>query len=97
MNFIARKPDSSEHKPLYQGDHKLLERNGYVARHFMAVSGNRNEGSIKSFTKTDKTTKNKMAGCLMSVVPSNNDDQTKAHTLKAPLEIRQSRTPFRIV
>jgi hypothetical protein len=52
----------------------ILDRNGYEARHIMAVSGHRNESSIKSYSKTDETTKNKMASCLMSVVASNNDD-----------------------
>jgi hypothetical protein len=40
----------------------------------MAVSGHRNESSIKRYSKTDETAKNKMASCLMSVVATNNDD-----------------------
>jgi hypothetical protein len=52
----------------------ILDRNGYEARHTKAVSGHRNESSIKSDSKTDETAKNKMASCLMSVVASNNDD-----------------------
>ena len=46
----------------------ILDRNGYEARHIMSVSGHRNESSIKSYSKTDQTTKTKMASCLMSVI-----------------------------
>lgn len=39
----------------------LLDKAGFEARHIMTVSGHRNESSIRSYSKTDEVTKEKMS------------------------------------
>ena len=41
-----------------------FDNSGFEARHIMAVSGHKNEGSIRSYTKTDICTKKKMSETL---------------------------------
>ena len=45
----------------------ILDRSVCEARHIMSMSGNRNESSIKSYSKTDENTKTNMARSLMAV------------------------------
>ena len=42
----------------------ILDKSGFEARHIMAVSGHKNEASIRSYSKTDICTKKKMSGTL---------------------------------
>ena len=42
----------------------ILDNSGFEARHIMAVSGHRNEASIRSYSKTDISTKRKMSETL---------------------------------
>ena len=46
----------------------ILNRSGFKARHIMSVSGHRNESRIKSYNKTDESTKTNMAGSLRVVI-----------------------------
>ena len=42
----------------------ILDKSGFEARHIMAISGNNNEASIQSNSKTDICTKKKMSETL---------------------------------
>ena len=42
----------------------ILDKSGFEARHIMAVSGHKNEASIRSYSKTDICTKKKMSETL---------------------------------
>ena len=42
----------------------ILDRSGFEARHIMAVSGHKNESSIRSYCKTDMSTKKEMSASL---------------------------------
>ena len=42
----------------------ILDRSGFEARHIMAVSGHKNESSIRSYCKTDMSTKKEMLASL---------------------------------
>ena len=42
----------------------ILDKSGFEARHIMAVSGHRNESSIRSYSRTDISTKRKMSETL---------------------------------
>ena len=42
----------------------ILDKSGFEARHIMAVSGHKNEASIRSYSKTDICTKRKMSETL---------------------------------
>ena len=42
----------------------ILDKSGFEARHIMAVSGHKNESSIRSYSKTDICTKKKMSETL---------------------------------
>ena len=39
----------------------ILDKSGFEARHIMALSGHKNEASIRSYSKTDICTKKKMS------------------------------------
>ena len=55
----------------------ILDRSGFEARNIMSVSGHRNESSIKSYSKTDESTKTNMAGSLMAVIENKKSDTEK--------------------
>ena len=42
----------------------ILDKSGFEARHIMAVSGHKNEASIRSYSKTDIYTRKKMSESL---------------------------------
>ncbi len=42
----------------------ILDKSGFEARHILAVSGHKNESSIRSYSKTDLSTKRKMSETL---------------------------------
>ena len=42
----------------------ILDKSGFEARHIMAVSGHKNEASIRRYSKTDICTKKKMSETL---------------------------------
>jgi len=42
----------------------ILDKSGFEARHIMAISGHKNEASIRSYSKTDICTKKKMSETL---------------------------------
>lgn len=42
----------------------ILDKSGFEARHIMAVSGHKNEASIRSYSKTDISTKRRMSETL---------------------------------
>ena len=42
----------------------ILDRSGFEARHIMAVSGHKNESSIRSYCKTDMSTKKEISASL---------------------------------
>ena len=42
----------------------ILDKSGFEAGHIMAVSGHKNEASIRSYSKTDICTKKKMSETL---------------------------------
>ena len=55
----------------------ILDKCGYEARHIMAVSGHKNESSIRSYCKTDTSTKKQMSESMAAAtftvgLPENN-------------------------
>ena len=49
----------------------ILDRSGFEARHIMSVSGDRNESSVKTYSKTDANTKTNMTGSFVAVIDNN--------------------------
>ena len=59
------------HKPFYSrygGNHS--DKSGFEARHIMSVSGHRSESSIRSYSKTDESTKKRMSETLTAAAVS---------------------------
>ena len=50
----------------------ILDKAGFEARHIMSVSGHRNESSIRSYSKTDDTTKRKIMRETLNAMAASN-------------------------
>lgn len=48
----------------------ILDKSGFEARHIMSVSGHRSESSIRSYSKTDESTKKRMSETLTAAAVS---------------------------
>ena len=63
----------------------ILDKAGFEARHIMSVSGHKNESSIRSYSKTDESTKRKMSETLTAFARDGGNEghsilQASSHT-----------------
>ena len=65
----------------------ILNQSGFEARHIMSLSGHRSESSIRSCSKTDKSTKKSMSETLTAAAVSSESQLAERHVPVAPILI----------
>ena len=68
----------------------ILDKSGFEARHIMAVSGHRNESSIRSYSRTDISTKRKMSETLTTECEVRGEEEAiNPHQLSPVISLSQ--------